>query len=39
MREQGATVMYRCPRPELAGLLAVADPIKATTQAALASVA
>ena len=36
MREQGATVMYVARGRKLAGLLAVADPIKATTPAALA---
>ena len=37
LREQGATVMYVALGPDLAGLIAVADPIKATTPAALAA--
>jgi Cu+-exporting ATPase len=35
LREQGATVMYVALGQELAGLIAVADPIKATTPGAL----
>ncbi|WP_081332318.1 heavy metal translocating P-type ATPase [Burkholderia cepacia] len=37
MRAQGASVMYLSVDGRLAGLLAVADPIKATTQEALAT--
>jgi P-type Cu+ transporter len=36
-RGQGASVMYLAVNSQLAGLLAVADPIKATTKEALAS--
>jgi Cu+-exporting ATPase len=35
LREQGATVMYVTAGGQLAGLIAVADPIKTTTPAAL----
>ncbi|MDP3250891.1 MAG: copper-translocating P-type ATPase [Hydrogenophaga sp.] len=37
LRSQGASVMYLAVDKELAGLLAVSDPIKATTADALAS--
>jgi P-type Cu+ transporter len=37
LRGQGASVMYLAVNGQLAGLLAVADPIKATTKDALAS--
>ncbi len=37
LRGQGASVMYLAANSQLAGLLAVADPIKATTKDALAS--
>jgi P-type Cu+ transporter len=37
LRGQGASVMYLAANSQLAGLLAVADPIKATTKDALAT--
>ena len=37
MRRDGATAIFLAVDGKLAGVIAVADPIKATTQAAMAS--